>query len=203
MDAAINGIDFAIQASEAFAPSAAADVRVLSASWGGTDFSQALLDEILAANDHDMLFVAAAGNNGISNDLLPSYPASYTAPNIVAVAATTNTDAPRVLLELQRRPRCISARRASDILSTTIGGNYRVLSGTSMATPHVSGAAALLLSVCPMDTAGSEERAPEHRRPGRGPGHDDRLGWTPRSLQRDPILRRSAGGGDESGRHAR
>src|SRR3954468_13903802 len=58
VDAAINGIEFAIQARQAFAPTGGADVRVLSASWGGTGFSQALLDEILAANDRDMLFVA-------------------------------------------------------------------------------------------------------------------------------------------------
>src|SRR6185436_12619632 len=90
---AINAIDFAIQAKRAFAAGGGANIRVLSNSWGGGDFSQALLDEIRAADAEDMLFVAAAGNNGFSNDLLPTYPASYDSPNVIAVAATTNTDA--------------------------------------------------------------------------------------------------------------
>ena len=89
---AINGIEFAIQAKEAFAGTGGANVRVLSNSWGGTAFTQALLDEINAANDADMLFVAAAGNTGFDNDIYPIYPASYDAPNIMSVAATTNTD---------------------------------------------------------------------------------------------------------------
>ncbi len=57
---AINAIEFAIQAKGAFAPTGAANVRVLSNSWGGGGFSQALLDEINRANANDMLFVAAA-----------------------------------------------------------------------------------------------------------------------------------------------
>jgi subtilisin family serine protease len=89
---AINGIEFAIQAKEAFASTAAADVRILSNSWGGTIASQALREEIEAANAADMLFTAAAGNNGINSDWRPTYPASYDVPNVVAVAATDNTD---------------------------------------------------------------------------------------------------------------
>src|SRR4029077_12552538 len=60
---AINAIEFAIQAKAAFAATGGANVRVLSNSWGGGGFSQALLDEINRANSNDMLFVAAAGNN--------------------------------------------------------------------------------------------------------------------------------------------
>ncbi|PYR94200.1 MAG: hypothetical protein DMF84_06530 [Acidobacteria bacterium] len=153
---AINGIEFAIQAKAAFSSTAAADVRVLSASWGGMDFSQALLDEILAANDRDMLFVAAAGNNGISNEILPTYPASFSAPNVVAVAATTNTDT-RAWFSNYGASSVHLGAPGVDILSTTIGSTYAFFSGTSMATPHVSGAAALLLSLCPMDTAGVKD----------------------------------------------
>jgi subtilisin family serine protease len=72
-----------------------ADVRVLSNSWGGGPFSQALLDEIDQANENDMLFVAAAGNNGWSNDILPTYPASYDAPNVISHERNVDGCAPR------------------------------------------------------------------------------------------------------------
>jgi subtilisin family serine protease len=72
---AINAIEFAIQANAAVG----ANVRVLSNSWGGGGFSQALLDEINKANASNMLFVAAAGNEGLNNDTTPQYPSGYDA----------------------------------------------------------------------------------------------------------------------------
>jgi subtilisin family serine protease len=87
---AINAIEFGIQAKATLG--AVANIRVLSNSWGGGGFSQALLDEITRANQNDMLFVAAAGNSSSNNDLTPSYPATYAVPNVVAVAATDNQD---------------------------------------------------------------------------------------------------------------
>src|SRR5712692_1172470 len=92
---AINAIEFTIQAKAIFG--AGANVRVLSNSWGGGGFSQALLDEINKANTNNILFVAAAGNNGTNNDTTPHYPSSYNAPNMVAVAATDNRDVARIL----------------------------------------------------------------------------------------------------------
>src|SRR6266487_666270 len=148
----IKGIDFAIQAKRAFSSTGGANVRVLSNSWGGGDFSKAVLDEINAANAEDMLFVAAAGNNGFTNDILPTYPASYDAPNIISVAATTNTDA-RAFFSNYGAASVHLGAPGNDILSTTIGNTYAFFSGTSMATPHVSGAAALVLSHCAFDTA--------------------------------------------------
>src|SRR5437879_3982205 len=149
---AINAIEFAVQAKAAFAATSGANVRVLSNSWGGGAFSQALLDEINRANANDMLFVAAAGNSGTPNDLFPEYPASYNAPNVVAVAATDNTDSLAFFSNYGPSSVHLGAP-GMDVLSTTIGGNYAYLSGTSMATPHVSGAALLVLSKCALNTA--------------------------------------------------
>jgi subtilisin family serine protease/subtilase family serine protease len=148
---AIKGIDFAIQAKRAFAATGGANVRVLSNSWGGGGFSQAMFDEINAANAEDMLFVAAAGNNGFNNDVLPTYPAGYRVPNVIAVAATTNTDA-RAYFSNYGATSVHLGAPGLDILSTTIGNTYTSFSGTSMATPHVSGAAALVLSHCAFST---------------------------------------------------
>jgi subtilisin family serine protease/uncharacterized membrane protein len=149
---AISGIRFAIEAKQAFAASEGANVRVLSNSWGGTAFSQALLDEVNAAQQADMLFVAAAGNSGLDNDLLPTYPSSFTADNLVSVAATTNMDL-RAYFSNYGATSVHLGAPGQDILSTTIGNTYTVASGTSMATPVVSGAAALVLSVCQLNTA--------------------------------------------------
>jgi subtilisin family serine protease len=151
---AIRAIQFAIEAKRVMG--AAADIRVLSNSWGGTEFSQALLDQIEAVNDNDMLFVAAAGNYGVSNDILPIYPASFTAPNVVSVAATTNTDA-RAYFSNYGAGSVHLGAPGMDILSTIRDGAYGFSSGTSMATPHVSGAAALLLSRCDLNTADLKE----------------------------------------------
>ncbi len=148
---AINVIEFAIQAKAHFG--AAANVRVLSNSWGGGGYSQALADEIAKANANDMLFVAAAGNSAANDDTTAFYPADYAVPNVVAVAATTNKD---TLASFSNwgPTRVALGAPGEDILSTVRNGGYAYYSGTSMATPHVSGAAALVLSACPtLDTA--------------------------------------------------
>ena len=148
---AINAIEFAIQVKRFFGSSA--NVRVLSNSWGGGGFNQALLDEINRANGENMLFVAAAGNTGGNNDLLPIYPASYTAANVIAVAATDNNDA-RASFSSYGPSSVDLGAPGVWVLSTLRSGSYGWGSGTSMAAPHVSGAAALVLSRCTLDTAG-------------------------------------------------
>lgn len=149
---AIDCIEFAIQAKQAFAGSGGANVRILSNSWGGGGFSQALLDQINKANTNDMLFVAAAGNNNSNNDVTPHFPSSYNAPNVVAVASTTNRDARSSFSNFGATSVDLGAP-GSSILSTVRNGGFSSFSGTSMATPHVSGAAALVLSECALNTA--------------------------------------------------
>ena len=149
---AIKAFEFAIQVKEAFAATGGANLRVLSNSWAGDAFSQALMDQVTDTNAHDMLFVAAAGNNGLSNDMFPAYPANFGVPNVIAVAATTNTD-DRAWFSNYGADSVHLGAPGVDILSTTIGNTYAFSSGTSMATPHVSGAAALVLSRCALDTA--------------------------------------------------
>jgi hypothetical protein len=148
---AINAIEFAIQTKAAF-PSGGANVRVLSNSWAGGGFSQSLLDAINRANQNEMLFVAAAGNSAGNNDLVPTYPASYSAPNVVAVAAIDNQDALAIFSNYGSSSVHLGAPGVR-VLSTLPGATYGFFSGTSMATPHVSGAAALLLSRCTANTA--------------------------------------------------
>jgi len=143
---AVNAIDFLIQTRQI----TGANVRVLSNSWSGGGYSQTLLNEINKANDNGMLFVAAAGNDGKDNDITPSYPASYNAPNVVAVAATDSTDTLASWSNWGDTTVDLAAPGVS-ILSTVRGG-YAYYSGTSMATPHVSGAALLILSACDLNT---------------------------------------------------
>lgn len=149
---AINAIDFVIQTKTFFG--GAANVRVLSNSWGGGGFSQSLLDEINKTNTNDMLFVAAAGNSGLNNDATSSYPSNYNAPNVVAVAATDNRDSLASFSNYGSKTVDLGAPGVS-VASTIRGEKYAYMSGTSMATPHVSGAAILILSKCSsLDTAG-------------------------------------------------
>jgi subtilisin family serine protease len=149
---AVNAIEFAIQAKATFATSAGADVRVLSNSWGGSGFSQALEDEIDRAGSNDILFVAAAGNSAVSIDTMPMYPAAYNRTNMIAVAATDNNDALASFSNYGPKSVHLGAPGV-DILSTLPGATYDYLSGTSMATPFVSGTAALMLSVSSLATA--------------------------------------------------
>ena len=90
LEDAIEAIEFAIQAKEEFGEDA--NVRILSNSWGLNEDSQALRDQVDAANEADMLFVAAAGNSAENNDFFPMIPAAFDNPNVIAVAATTNYD---------------------------------------------------------------------------------------------------------------
>ena len=149
---AIDAIEFAIQTKLFFASTGTpVNLRVLSNSWGGGGFSQSLLDEINKAGTNGMLFVAAAGNSAGNNDTAPFYPANFNASNILSVAATDGTDALASFSNYGKTTVHLGAPGVS-ILSTLPNNSYGYLSGTSMATPHVSGAAMLILSACPLTT---------------------------------------------------
>ncbi len=121
-------------------------------SWGGGGFSQALKDAISRANTANILFIAAAGNDGANNDTSASYPSGYDVPNVISVASITNTGALSSFSNYGANTVDIGAP-GSGINSTTAFDTYSNYSGTSMATPHVTGGAALYASTHPLATA--------------------------------------------------
>nr|MBA2502305.1 S8 family serine peptidase [Pyrinomonadaceae bacterium] len=124
------------------------NLRVLNNSYGGSGKSQAALDAILELNGAGILFVAAAGNDGTDNFSFPHFPSSYDVPNIIAVASTNSSDNLSGFSNFGARVVSLGAP-GSGILSTVPNGGYATFSGTSMATPHVTGAAALVLAANP------------------------------------------------------
>jgi thermitase len=135
----------------AYAYAATEGASVVNLSLGSPTSSRAERDAIAAFPR--MLFVAAAGNGGSDgigddNDLDPEYPCAYLLPNVVCVGASDNRDRLAPFSNYGMRSVDLAAPGVS-IVSTVPGGGYGWASGTSMATPHVAGAAALLWAAAP------------------------------------------------------
>jgi subtilisin family serine protease len=122
--------------------------HLTSNSWGGGGFSQAMQDAIEYARDRSSIFVAAAGNNGLNNDDFANYPSNYDVANVIAVAANDRNDNLASFSNTGKKTVDLSAPGV-DILSCQPGNSYQTLSGTSMATPHVSGVLGLTLAQYP------------------------------------------------------
>lgn len=137
---AIAAINYVIDRKQA-----GVNVRVISASWGSTQRSRALEDVIRKAGEAGILFVAASGNSSVDTDRSPHYPSSYNLPNVISVAALDRNDALASFSNFGAKSVHIAAP-GKDILSTWLDNGFRYASGTSMATPVVSGVAALVLA---------------------------------------------------------
>ena len=118
---------------------------ITSNSWGGGGRSQAIFDAFAA---NPALHVIAAGNSNYDNDKRDNFPSNYELDNIVAVAATTRVDERAGFSQWGAKNVDVAAPGAQ-IWSTVPGGKYGNKSGTSMATPHVSGVAGLIASAFP------------------------------------------------------
>lgn len=137
---AIEAINYAIDRKQK-----GVNLRVISASWGSTQNSKPLEDAIRAAGEQGILFVAAAGNNSTDNDKRPHYPSNYDLPNVISVAALDRTDSLASFSNYGVRTVHVAAP-GREIVSTWLNDAYREASGTSMATPYVSGIAALIVA---------------------------------------------------------
>jgi subtilisin family serine protease len=137
---ALQCIDFAV----------AKGARVLNCSWSGAAFSQALYDSVAGALSHGVVFVGAAGNESENNDLHPNYPSSLDLANVIAVTGLDRRDNAAEFANYGRTTVHLGAP-AVEILScgSASDSDYKTFSGTSMAAPYVSGAAALLLARFP------------------------------------------------------
>ncbi|HEX8181559.1 MAG TPA: S8 family serine peptidase, partial [Pyrinomonadaceae bacterium] len=140
-----------------------ANIRVLNNSYGGPAYSRAELDLVNALAQSGILFVAAAGNGvpvpgsgdvSFNTDFAADYPAGYDAPNVISVAAMTRFNDLASFSNTGLRTVTMAAP-GQDILSTLPGGAYGTLSGTSMAVPHVAGAAALVCAANPNISVGA------------------------------------------------
>lgn len=134
LEDAVEGIRYAVKMG----------AKVLSNSWGGGGYSEILKGAIEEANAKNVIFTAAAGNSSNNNDESPTYPANYNIPNVISVAAINNRGNLAEFSSFGKRTVHVAAPGVN--IYSSIPSGYDSWSGTSMATPHVTGVAALVLS---------------------------------------------------------
>ena len=137
---------------ECFDYAVAKGAKIINVSYGSTSFSQAEYDAIKRARDAGVILVSSAGNDGASNDLVASYPASYLLENVVAVA---NTDRNDLLASSSTYGSLVElGAPGSAILTCSYKSDteYRVVDGTSFSSPLVAGSLALMRAQFPADT---------------------------------------------------
>jgi subtilisin family serine protease len=122
--------------------------RVINASWGGPGPSKALNDAMRFAASRNVVFVTAAGNESLNNDVYRSYPASYRLSNTLVVAAVDQSGRLAGFSNFGAKTVDVAAPGVN-IRSTLPGGTYGNISGTSMAAPFVTGVVSLLISQNP------------------------------------------------------
>lgn len=141
---AISAIDYAVRNG----------AKVINNSWGGPSYSQSLYEAYAAAYNAGVVVVSAAGNSGTNNDTTPMYPANFTTSNNISVLATTDADAKASFSNYGAQTISVGAP-GLNILSSVPGsgcsapGCFRLMSGTSMAAPFVTGLAALVAREAP------------------------------------------------------
>lgn len=125
---------------------------VINNSWGGGGYSNSLVDAVAYAYSKRVVFVAAAGNSSLNNDVTPTYPASYSIPGIISVAATTDADGLASYSNYGAATVHLGSP-GSSIWSSLPNQSYGRSSGTSMATPFVAGIAAMMVRENPLLSA--------------------------------------------------
>jgi subtilisin family serine protease len=135
---AITALDYAVSMG----------AQISNNSWGGGGFSSAMNISLQNARNAGHIFVAAAGNSSLNNDNDPHYPSNYDLDNVISVAATDHNDNLAWFSSNGANTVDLAAPGVS-IYSTTPGNTYSTYSGTSMATPHVTGVVALVMSQHP------------------------------------------------------
>jgi subtilisin family serine protease len=153
LDAGGHGTDFDVAAGFVYAAEEGADV--VNASLGGPDPGPLMSDAV--TSNPGTLYVVAAGNDRQDNDSSPEFPCDISAANLICVAASNQND--KLASFSNYGVSSVDLAAPGTNIYSTYPGTYEFLSGTSMATPHVTGAAALLFSATPTATVANVRSA--------------------------------------------
>ncbi len=126
-------------------------VDITNNSWGGGGPSETIKAAIMEARDYQILFIAAAGNSSKNNDRSSFFPANHDLENIISVAAVNSLDELAIFSNYGKKKVHIAAPGV-DVYSTKPGGGYQMMSGTSMAAPHIAGLAAFIKARYPNES---------------------------------------------------